>query len=1318
MGQPACSYDVFISANRADQEWVSRWLVPRLHGAGLRVSLSRDFEIGAPVLINIEQAVVSSRHTLLVLSPSWVASEWEAFAGLLARSEDPVGHRRRTIPLLRERCTPPRSIARLIYADFTDSAQWEAQFERLVATLHGRLHRSAFGPPLGVLLGLEAPTNFIYRRNPHFVGREAELAALHELLDQATPLGVRSTHDDPGAASRLTGLTGMGGIGKTQLAVEYIYRYRAAYPGGIFWINAAEPLREGFVRVGRTLCGNGCDKSAEELVRLATDHLRSDPDTLLVLDNLPDLRLLDLPIDGLVVPSALPCRVLFTTRRRDPTSLRTVDVNTLSPEQALQLLLRHPERQTCLDPAHPEYPAAQRICAGLGYLPLALELAAAYLDEAAGAVTPTGYLERLGRYGALPTVDTLEAVAQRNPTWHDPVALTLASQWDALADEDARLLLRVAALLPEAEAIPAARLGLLTGLSDRAEAGFVPPLDQALHWLYNYSLLERLENERVRLHPLVREFAAQQTPAAGTAAFCAHGADQLAQAYADFATLEEHAARRGVGEVEEDVAAALVLTPLATLANLLQLIRRESHNLRSWSRVEHPAWFAQLLHYRAVTLGLEEWAARAAAHLAELGSPHCLLRWCRGPNVESPALQRTLAGHTGPVNAVALFADGQRAVSASIDNTLRVWDLETGQTVTLLQGHTGVVSAVALTPGDRRAVSASHDRTLRVWDLETGQTLAVLQGHTKWVNAVMITPDGRRVVSGSADGTLRLWDLNTGRTVTVLTNHTHEVRAAALVADGRRVVSASADKTLRVWDLETGQTLAVLQGHTEWVNAVTVTPDSRRVVSGSEDGTLRCWDLDTGRTVTVLYGHSGGIDAVALTTDSRRAVSASCDHTLRVWDLETGQTVTLLQGHTGGVGAVALSSDGQRAVSASTDGTLRVWNLETGQTLAVLIGHIARVKAVAVTSDRGRVVSASTDGTLRVWSMDPDQAMTAMQGHTGGVSAVALSSDSQWAISASEDKALRAWALANGQTLAVLQGHTGAVSTVVLAPDGQRAVSASEDHSLRVWNLVTGQTLAVLEGHTQPVCSVAVSPDGHQVVSGSEDHTLRLWDMETGQGFAVLRGHTGAVRAVALTADGRRAVSASADRTLRVWDLETGQTVVILQGHAGGVFAVALTADGRRVVSASWDHTLRVWDLETGQELIVLDHAPFMIDALVLTPDGRRAVSASSLLSFFDPPALRLWDLEAGQTLAFLIGHATKVSAVAVTEDGRRVVSASWDHTLRVWDLETGRELATVILPAMLHALALDGFTVIAGDDDGTVYLFRYEDGNLMGCGQ
>ena len=99
---------------------------------------------------------------------------------------------------------------------------------------------------------------------------------------------------------------------------------------------------------------------------------------------------------------------------------------------------------------------------------------------------------------------------------------------------------------------------------------------------------------------------------------------------------------------------------------------------------------------------------------------------------------------------------------------MRVWDLETGQTLRKLEGHTGLVTSVAITPNGRCAMLASGgleggDRTLREWDLESGQMRRAFEGHRGGVWAAAITPDGRRAISASRDGTLRAWDLVSGQ---------------------------------------------------------------------------------------------------------------------------------------------------------------------------------------------------------------------------------------------------------------------------------------------------------------------------------------------------------------------------------------------------------------------------------------------------------------------------------------------------------------------------------------------------------------------------
>ena len=168
-------YDVFVSYSHKDGDWVQDTLLPHLEAEGLRVCIDyRDFDVGAPSVVNMENAVEHSRKTLLMLTPNWVASEWTEFEGLLARTKDPAGHGRRILPLMVQRCTLPNHLQAFTYLDLTNPAQFDFQMKRLVAAI-----RSAPQPPAAIET---TPTQRPMARD---FSHENGLAALGGLLAQA-----------------------------------------------------------------------------------------------------------------------------------------------------------------------------------------------------------------------------------------------------------------------------------------------------------------------------------------------------------------------------------------------------------------------------------------------------------------------------------------------------------------------------------------------------------------------------------------------------------------------------------------------------------------------------------------------------------------------------------------------------------------------------------------------------------------------------------------------------------------------------------------------------------------------------------------------------------------------------------------------------------------------------------------------------------------------------------------------------------------------------------------------------------------------------
>ncbi|QRV94610.1 hypothetical protein RhiJN_22628 [Ceratobasidium sp. AG-Ba] len=630
------------------------------------------------------------------------------------------------------------------------------------------------------------------------------------------------------------------------------------------------------------------------------------------------------------------------------------------------------------------------------------------------------------------------------------------------------------------------------------------------------------------------------------------------------------------------------------------------------------------------------------------------------------------------VCCVTFSPNGRRIVSGSFDNTVRVWDAETGAQIgDPLAGHSHSVTSVAYSPDGRRIVSGSGDKTVRVWDAEKGAQIGdPLAGHSHWVTSVAYSPDGRRIVSGSVDKTVRVWDAETGAQIgDPLAGHSHSVRSVAYSPDGRRIVSGSVDKTVRVWDAETGAQIGdPLAGHSHPVTSVAYSPDGRRIVSGSYDNTVRVWDAETGAQIgDPLAGHSDLVTSVAYSPDGRRIVSGSYDNTVRVWDAETGAQIgDPLAGHSDLVTSVAYSPDGRRIVSGSYDNTVRVWDAETGAQIGdPLAGHSFWITSVAYSPDGRRIVSGSVDKTVRVWDAETGaQIGDPLAGHSHSVTSVAYSPDGRRIVSGSYDKTVRVWDAETGAQIGdPLAGHSHWVTSVAYSPDGRRIVSGSYDNTVRVWDAETGAQIGdPLAGHSDSVRSVAYSPDGRRIVSGSGDNTVRVWDAEKGAQIGdPLAGHSDLVTSVAYSPDGRRIVSGSDDKTVRVWDAETGAQIGDpLAGHSDLVTSVAYSPDGRRIVSGSYDNTVRVWDAETGAQI----GDPFAghshsVRSVAYSPDGRRIVSGSV------DKTVRVWDAETGAQIGDpLAGHSDSVRSVAHSLDGRRIVSGSNDNTTRVSDIK------------------------------------------------
>jgi WD40 repeat protein len=313
-------------------------------------------------------------------------------------------------------------------------------------------------------------------------------------------------------------------------------------------------------------------------------------------------------------------------------------------------------------------------------------------------------------------------------------------------------------------------------------------------------------------------------------------------------------------------------------------------------------------------------------------------------NDENFTLINTLTGHSNSVNSLQFSPDGKTLASGSSDNTIKIWDVNTGNLKTTLTGHSDIVVSVQFSPVGfslpsgigQYLASGSWDSTIKIWDVNTGNLKTTLTGHSSGVTSVQFSPVGvslpsgigQSLASGSYDQTIKIWDVKTGNLKATLTGHSNNVNSVQFSPDGKTLASGSWDQTIKIWDVKTKNLKATLTGHYNSVNSVQFSPDGQYLASGSKDDTIKIWDVKTGNLKATLTGHSNSVQSVAFSPDGQTLASGSSDYTIKIWDVKTGNMKATLTGHSYGVNSVQFSPDGQTLASGSADKTIKLWRVK------------------------------------------------------------------------------------------------------------------------------------------------------------------------------------------------------------------------------------------------------------------------------------------------------------------------------------------------------------------------------------------------------
>jgi TIR domain/Uncharacterized protein conserved in bacteria (DUF2272) len=539
--EPAKAF--FVSYTHVDRRW-AEWIAWQLEAAGYPVVIQAwDFAPGSNFIAEMDKATRMASRTIAVLSADYVHSDFARAEWAAALAADPSGEQRKLLPVRVGAFAATGLLAQVSWVDLVDCDEPTAR-ARLISAVEKSRAKPVDSPAFPGMSGgssADKPTfpsavSEIWNvpaRNRNFTGRSDWLAQL----------GRAGAADRRGVV--VHAIAGLGGIGKSQLAIEFAYRNAEEYRL-VWWVRAETPAsrQQDLLALARRLPLPTVETAPvdDQIAALRSWLERSDK-WLLIFDNVEspnDIR--DL------LPQAGAGHVLLTTRNLTWGPIASVlKLDLWTPEEAVEYLTKRTK--------HDNAKAAAALAETLGFLPLAIEQAAAYIDES--QITIAGYTELfrksrrrlLGANSRKVTVATVWSLSLESVKLESPAAVTL---------------LRLAAFLPP-DHFPRERLRTTVSSGPLADLlGNELALNDSIATLRRYSLIDATPLD-ISVHRLVQAVI-QEALSSDESAFFAKAAHRIQHATGEEGLEEPQVASVTRSRVSLRVSAAVLLASIALAA--------------------------------------------------------------------------------------------------------------------------------------------------------------------------------------------------------------------------------------------------------------------------------------------------------------------------------------------------------------------------------------------------------------------------------------------------------------------------------------------------------------------------------------------------------------------------------------------------------------------------------------------------------------------------------------------------------------------------------------------------------------------------------
>jgi WD40 repeat protein len=422
---------------------------------------------------------------------------------------------------------------------------------------------------------------------------------------------------------------------------------------------------------------------------------------------------------------------------------------------------------------------------------------------------------------------------------------------------------------------------------------------------------------------------------------------------------------------------------------------------------------------------------------------------------QDPPLIDINIGEGSQVETLRFFDRDQRLVIATSEGVVQVCDLENRELLPSRIEHFGRVNGTCISPDGATLATASVDGTVRFWDLRPERPKPLVVNLPDEVWEVAFSPDGSWFVT-AGNPNAEVHEVRTGALRHKLPMGSF-VSCVKVSPNGRRIATCTGNGSLRVWDSVSGAPVTPIIRVLESHHDLSFSSDGRWLCVGAPANRVWLLETETGKPVLPAFAVKDAVVRSIITPDLKTLISVTTQGDVHFWSLPDGQPRPVQGRHKGVVWTARLSGNGALLATASGDQTTRIWDVASGKVLHEFRSEKAVYNAV-FSPDSRRVLIGSADRTARIINLDTGRQVSETMRHPGGVWFTQFSPDGRLVLTGDDSGVARLWDAESGLPMSNWFRSRISLKCALFSPDGRHIITASRDHTVKLWSVVVAPT--------------------------------------------------------------------------------------------------------------------------------------------------------------------------------------------------------------------------------------------------------------------